>query len=375
MSEEPQDAIGPPQFGSKITGIHRILCLFAHLKYLRLDVEPSPKKTQYFNIEALNELTNLEALYLNSVWMAREQVLKLPKLKLLFIRIRTIKKVTAARLVIDSKLEKLICGTLNLIELKYPECIEFLDGDIWKTEDFLALQNLRVLHAFISEPILNYFQTLKHLEEIHLTWGRSKARNPGFAIMSSGLIDQLASKNSKLRKPVNVYFLNIFLGVHLANPFQTLFPYLVKNSFKSVQMPHQLYAVRIQHYLRLSDPVTELAAVDYHRLIGYLDNEMPNFRRNEVRLNDWQFPRDFFLKFQGIRELEVTEVLTNEERFLFFLGQCSELVSLKFVSINQSVLNQLLVVCRSLTNLILWGRGIDLTQLDLSPIYRLKQLI
>ena len=362
--------------------------VFANLRFLRLNVSHDLKKNS-FNIEVLNELTKLERLYLPLRWIAREQVLKLPRLKVLSIYLRLekeyymrpyeIKRINfdlEPHLVVDSKVEKLICDNLNIIRLNHPECIEFLECDILKKEDLVSFKKLRVLRTFISSTILDNFQALEHLEAIHLIWNHEQV----IALMKSlrlgdywdeveRMLSQLIGRSSEMKKPIKVYFLDVPLTGSHGMPFPGLRD-LTLHPFRSYRLP----AIRICNY-NLIERVTCVQTVDYCRLIGWLDEERENLLRNQVTLNDWQFPVDFFAKFSEIRCVEVNQSPDNEERLVFFLQNCPQIVRLSMEFLSQLVLDRLPVACKLLKNLLMCGRDDRNAPLDFSPIYKLKKLL
>lgn len=354
---------------------------FTNLKCLHLDNHLDLEEEK-FNIEVLNEFTRLEKLHVNQMWIERDQVLRLPKLKTLSVRVRLERECRLRpseirrlnydlepHLVVDSKVETLVCGRLNLIRLNHPECIEFLESEISNGDHLLVLTNLRVLHSkLMSESIFDHFQSLENLQEIHLSWDRIKISNTGQHLIR--MIDQLRRKNSELKKNVKIYLLD----VPLTQPLNELFPELIELGWPA-DFLHRLYEERIRQYHNLVTPVTRVEKVDYQRLIGRLDAVRGNFLRNQVTLNERQFPEDFFRKFQDIRRVQVTQAPVDEARFGFFLEQCPRLIDLEFESdsLRQPVLNRLPNACRRLKNLVIVvGPVVD--RLDFSPVYMLKQL-
>lgn len=71
--------------------------------------------------------------------------------------------------------------------------------------------------------------------------------------------------------------------------------------------------------LQLTDHLRGEKGLYYGHLVGYLDNYTPN----QIELNDWRFPVDFFGKFLNIRSVWVHHRV--EERFLWFLSRCTRL--------------------------------------------------
>lgn len=355
--------------------------LFANLKHLQLGIALG---RDGLNLEVLNEFTKLEKLHVEEMRIKRDLVLRLPKLRTLSIRLQSereyilrpheVKRLNYDRephLVVDSRVETLICKRLNLIRLKHPECIEFLESEIANRDNIGSFQNLRVLHTVITESILANFQILNHLQEIHLSWNKCKMM-PDVAGELVRMIDQLSGKNCELKKNVKIYFLNFPLTRPLKELFLDLLEYRTISGFFLLD----LLAARIRQYHNLIGPVPCVESVDYLPLIRCLDAERANFLRNQVMLDDQQFPMDFFLKFQDIRKVYVAEAPVDEERFLFFLGQCPKLVQLFFEedSLSQPVLNRLPIACKKLQVLFIRGFGSRTYRLDFSPVYKLKEL-
>lgn len=354
--------------------------LFANLKHLQMSIADG---NEYLNLEVLNEFTKLEKLYVASMLINRDLVLRLPMLKTLSVRLRSererhtrpnqiwrINYDEEPHLVVHSKVETLICERLNLIRLIHPECIEVLESEIASRDNVASFQNLRVLHTFITKAILDKFQSLNKPQEIYLSW-KGDAVMPARANEQIRMIDQLASKNRELGKNVNIFFLNF----PLTRPVKEHVPGLPGYSWSSNNFDFNLMAARIRHYHQLIGPVPCVEHVHYPLLIRSLDAESANFFRNQVILDDHQFPVDFFRKFPDIRKVYLGEAQVDEERFLHFLGQCPKLVHLKFLadSLRQPILDRLPLVCRRLQ--VLYVRGGRLpSSLDFSPIYKLKQL-
>lgn len=353
---------------------------FANLKSLYLYIHP--KEESKFNIETLNEFTKLERLRLYAIQISKDQTLNLSMLKTLTIGLSKKEKILSPHLIIDSKLRTLICGSLNLIKLNHPESIEFLKSNIAKEDNLLMFKNLRVLQTAISEPILNDFQNLSNLKEIRFYWNRFACRfylvelNAGrITLHPSKMIDQLVLKSSELKKNVKIYLSDVLL----TKPVNEIFPGLDDATFRDLEVfSNEQLAARIQHYHNLASPVIcGSGHVDYIHLVRCLDDERGNLLRNQVTLNARQFPTDFFVKFEGIRRVNVNRALEDEERFVYFLSRCSRLIHLEFRrdSLVQTVLNQLPTACSRLK--LLWvGAPVEDPNnvLDFSPVYKLKKL-
>lgn len=327
------------------------------LKFLQMNI----KLTREFNLEILNEFVCLEKLNLMRVIISRTQTLKLPKLTTFSIRLytereykyhsRPINYDREPRLVLDSKVKNLFSAYQKVFVIKHPECIEVLDCEReMESEKLVLLKNLRILQHNLSESLLNAFETLEKLEELHLD---TFIRNEN-ALEKQRLMNELMRKRFELKRKVNVYLLEV------SWPFEQL-------------LTEPRLGVRIKNYHKLS--VCTQYIVHYSVLVKNLDQQREHLTRNGIALNEKGFPVCFFEKHRNIRRVNAYETESVEEdRFLWFLSQCARLQELliDFGLLSQSLLNRIPMVCSHLKFLILCTNG--KAKLDLSPIYKLKHL-
>ena len=352
-----------------------LLNMFAKLKFLQMNI----KLYEEFNLEIFNEFIELEKLYLKDVVISRSQSLRLPKLKVLSIRILTksqseytgkvqerIHYSREPRLTLDSKVEKLsyyyvhYYAEYNVLELKNPECIEVLHCTNGVHVNMLSLlQNLRVLCINGLElklsRVINVFENLKKLEEFHLDIyiGESKKG-------LGGLIEKLMSLEAVLGRKIKVFLFGISI------PFEGPLPWF--NSDLNT------LGLRIANYQKLANRVGYPDA-EYDSLIRSLDQQRDQLTRNGVALNEYGFPVCFFEKHQSIMEVDVrrTEAV-DEERLLWFLSQCTRLVKLRINRnlLSESLSNGLPTSCGQLKHLIIEGETSSKEiQTDWSSIYKL----
>lgn len=325
--------------------------VFANLRVLELDIllGKAWKKGTPFNLELLNEFNRLEKLYLNMVIISRTQTLRLPNLRVFslhllseqeYAEIRTRRQ--HPRLVLDSKVKRLFCPRITLLDINYPEFIEsFMFLDIFESltrsveinrPNPTLFKSLRVVYVTFNKSVLFFCEELENLEEIHfvLIWDEERP-----------LLNELGPRITALkRKNVKIYFLLDSLEAE------------------------------IQNYHKLPERV-RMASVDYGCLIRSLDN----LGSNEIELNEWRLPVDFFKKFMNIQVVQVKSEVQDEKRFLWFLSNCTRLTELDFRRefLTQSLLDKLPGACRPL-KVFRIGRRSPLSGLDLRPVYGLKQL-
>lgn len=195
--------------------------------------------------------------------------------------------------------------------------------------------------------MLNIFQNHEKLEELKLTKVLPEDED---------LFNQLMANRTKLRRNVKVYISNICVSSH-----------------ELPEIPAHLYKdsldFKIQNYHKLTDRVDE-KMVSYGELISYLNS----FTQNQIKLNEWRFPVDFFQKFQCIQSVEVrTSNIEEEDRFLWFVSQCNRLNQLLVSAkqLTQSLLNRLPAVCGTVKKLRIYS---SISGLNLKPIYGFKEL-
>ena len=346
-----------------------LLNMFAKLKFLQMNIGLYKE----FNLEIFNEFIELEKLYLIKVVISRSQSLRLPKLRVLSIRIITEKQSKYSgkvqeridysrepRLMLDSKVEKLsyhyvhYYAEYNVLELKNPECIEALHCRGGVHVNMLSLlQNLRVLCINGLElkklsEVIDVFEKLKKLEEFHLDIYIGK--------IEKQLIEKLMSLEAVLGRKIKVFLLGISI------PFERPISNFDLNTLD----------LRIANYQKLTNRV-RYPEVEYDTLIRSLDQQRDQLTRNGVVLKNG-FPICFFEKHQSIMVVDVRKSeAVDEERFLWFLSQCTRLVKLRINRdlLSESLLNRLPTSCCQLKHLSIYGEHSNEIQMDWSSVYKL----
>ena len=351
--------------------------VFANLRVLELDIVVGKtfKSGKEFNLELLNEFVRLEKLYLNTVVISRNQTLRLPSLRVLSLTLYSTEEYAECsarwkeriiysrqpRLVLDSKVKRLLCYRTKLLVVKHPECIEFLecDGSDLETNPVTLFKNLRVLRSHLSKSMTNIFDVFEHLEELHLkpnirTYGDEPQRRKKW-------INRLMGKRTDLRREVKIYFLDVCLPSDGSLDIR-------------MDVPGNSLEGRIRNYHQLADRVRGEKRVYYGNLIYYLDELGEVLTRNRVELDEWRFPVGFFRKFLNIKCVWINTKVANEVRLLRFLGGCARLTQLFLCGqfLTQSLLDRLPAVCGPLKVLTIVNDSPS--GLDPRPIYGLKQL-
>lgn len=338
--------------------------VFARLKFLQINRD----LRKAFNLEIFNELVCLERLLLPRVIISRSQTLKLPRLKVFSINLvskrdgmfsgkvqERINYDREPRLVLDSKVERLADGNQKLLVLKHSECIEVLHlrSNSVESEKLIQFKNLRVLNSKLTQSLLDAFERLEKLEELHLDVCFGGRVDKEVVIKRQPLIDRLMSLRLQLKRKTKVYIQGILW------PFEGTF----------CRFPTEL---RIRNYHKLADCVESMRE-DYSDLVEYLDRQRDNLTRNGVVINEYGFPVCFFKKNRNIRYVEFSKIIEDEDRFLWFLSQCSRLMEIKIYldRLSQSLFNRLPMVCGQLKELCIYSNG---SELDLSPVYKLNRL-
>lgn len=345
--------------------------VFANLKFLQLEKCLNKK----FNLEFFNEFVQLEKLYLNLVVISRSQTLKLFKLKVLSIKLVSDNEHECRyrygpldydrepRLTVDCKLEELLGARSSLFQMNHPECIRHLERDpshpLWPSEmqleQLILFKNLRILHSRLTETILAAFPFFEHLQELHLDRYEKTANYQ--------LINQLLSKRHELKRATKIYFTDI----------------LVTKSGQLIGCGKLHKKIRFYH--QLADCVPREIKIDYSELEIFLNESdvLQRLRSNQIELNR-RLPADFFDKFPNLKYVSVSKI-DDIEWLAWFLSKCRRLTELSFerVFLTQPVLNRLPVAGRNLKNLSITDyrprSHLNNTRLDLSPLYKLKQLI
>ena len=332
--------------------------VFANLKILLMGCDLGVD----FNLELLNEFRRLEKLYLRRIELPeRTHVLKLPNLKSLRIGLHVPiaygnnrQEKWQAWVVLESKVTKLKCDGFRRVKLIYPECIEHLEvdeSDLPLTTKFASLKIVRVsffrgLHPEAYKDVLNISDIL---EEFYL----DSDYNEQLRLAANELLEQALKKN------VKIYISDIRLTESLEE-----LPSFAREKDANLRWPK----VKIHCYHKLASHVRHTSTFDYEALISNLNDQRTTLIRNQVRLNEHQFPVDFFEKIR-VHAISVSRI-ENEDLFVWFLRKSSGLVKINFMDgcMSQTILNQLPGACgRSLKTLNIYGSG----SLDYEPLYEL----
>ena len=348
--------------------------VFANLRVLELDIHLGKnivKSEKEFNLEFFNEFVHLEKLYLNTVVISRRQTLRLPNLRVFSIRLysedeffecssRWEERIIYSRqprLVLDSKVQRLLCYRTKLLDVKHPDRVEFLrcNRNDLKTNPVILFKNLRVLCLPLTNSVANIFEDFQNLEELYL---RPISKD---GVRRKQWFNELMAKKAALKREVKIYVVDV--SFQSDGPLDTSIDFREFDPLK----------FRIQNYHRLTDRVRDVKEIYYGRLIGWLDTLTPN----QIELDEWLFPVGFFKKFLGIKSVNIVRKVEDEDRFLYFLSRCTRLTELEIrrEHLTQSLLNRLPAVCRPLKVFTIDSIGSSSSSvLDPRPVYGLKQL-
>lgn len=307
--------------------------VLANLKCLEINIYLKAD----FNLELFNEFTRLEKLYLNQVMISKSQTLRLPKLKVFSVNLFSGRE--NVFLVLESKVRRLFCGQPTLPAIKHPECVEYFE---WPKK-FLnikklaipTLKNLRILHAPISEAMLESFPVL---EELYLD-----------DRVSDEQVKRLMDKKASLQSDVKVYFMGVLL------PIKFRWLRIPRNG--GIREDH-LWYLRLINYHRLADRVDDLRRINHGTLKDCLDHCLHYLESNHIELNEWQFPVSFFQRFPNIKNIYVDYYFkhydfSENDRFVWFLSQCNGLIELDLNSADPDYIESILMACKQLKKLVL----------------------
>lgn len=347
--------------------------LFANLRFFQLDMSLYKKDSP---IEVFNGFFHLEKLYLNRVVIARSQTLKLPRLKVLSIALKSddehehrdrygaLDYDRQPRLVIDCKLEELLGARSNLIVLNHPECIQHLEIPFrpgMKLEELNLFPNLRTLHSPLTEALLSAFHLFDHLEELHLDENRREVYG-GERAAKEQQVKQLLNKSAVLKKKTKIYLNHILVTKSEEPVFRRTF--------------HE----KVRFYHRLAECVRVQVQIDYRELALLLNDPdtIQELRRNQIEL-ERGLPKDFFCRFPSIKLVRVSSTVGDTEWLAWFLAKCTRLVEFEIERkfLTQPLLDQLPVATRNLRKLSIYqphDSPPNSRRLDLSPLYELRQL-
>lgn len=250
-----------------------IKSILSNLKRLRIEEQVTIHRS--FNIEHINQFTNLEHLEIALYNNKNNYVLRLNNLRILFIMSMS----SAFNLVVDTP--KLVAlgseYSINYIEFLSPQKITYFStSDMCtlkpKIEFFLNLEYFFLKFDVINEHCLPDFSAFIHLKELHLNgvlprvldiiWDQRRSKNLSFEIYVSGFkvdtVDDIDIFKDKLSAFENI------ISLRFTHNFSDLLPF---------------------NYSRISDanPI-HVSNINYNSLIKNFNNKIPNDFHKKVNV-------------------------------------------------------------------------------------------
>lgn len=319
--------------------------------------------------DAINEFVKLEKLFIKSIYIGSEKIIKLPNL--VDLSILTIRDLDGGypkvKVIVKSKIEKLKYNSHhNAIKLKHVKRLKFLEVHSPNNEirKFKKLKTLKC-HQFniLTDNVsINTFRELKELKEFYIDDDFIDERERTTEFIN----ELLRLKNSKEINLEKIYFYEI----EITKPFEAYAFYDNDELRRETIMLAQMF-----FYNLLCKKPTILRYINYNEFTGFLLNhgeETYNDMKRDEQIS--KLPFDFFEKLRFIQHVTVAN-LKEDHDFMIFLSRCSYLKVLEVCDskLTQHSLNQLTSICgHSLHDLNL--RLINDEELDFSFLLQFKYL-